>query len=85
MPRHWQSTFLFLALERIQPRHGKAEDKPAWWPKIPKWKEFRAPSKASKDECTLLIKLLLEQYSLDTSIYYMNYPDEEVEDSSEFQ
>ena len=62
--------------------YGKAEDKPAWWPKIPKWKEFRAPSKASKDECTLLIKLLLEHYSLDPSIYYMNYPDEEMEDGS---
>ena len=58
--------------------YGKAEDKPAWWPKIPKWKEFMAPSKASKDECTLIIKLLLEHYSLDPSIYYMNYPDEEV-------
>ena len=62
--------------------YGKAEDKPAWWPKNPKWKDFRAPSKASKDECTLLIKLLLEHYSLDPSIYYMNYPDEEMEDSS---
>ena len=62
--------------------YGKAEDKPAWWPKIPKWKEFRAPSKASKDECTLIIKLLLEHYSLDPSIYYMNYPDEEMEDGS---
>ena len=38
--------------------------------------------KASKDECTLLIKLLLEYYSLHPSIYYMNYPDEEMEDSS---
>ena len=28
--------------------------------------------KASKDECTLLINLLLEHYSLDHSIYYMN-------------
>ena len=28
--------------------------------------------KARKDECTLLIKLLLEHYSLDHSIYYMN-------------
>ena len=39
---------------------GKAEDKPAWWPKKPKWKKFRNPSKASKEECTLLITLFLE-------------------------
>ena len=40
--------------------YGKAEDKPVWWPKNPKWKNFRNPSKASKEECTLLIALFLE-------------------------
>ena len=40
--------------------YGKAEDKPVWWPKNPKWKNFRNPSKASKEECTLLITLFLE-------------------------
>ena len=37
---------------------------------------------ATKDERTLLIKHLLEHYSLDPSIYFVNYPDEEMEDSS---
>ena len=53
-----------------------ADNKPAWWPKIPKWKEFRSPSKATKDECTLLVVLLPEHYIKDPSIYYMNYPDD---------
>ena len=63
--------------------YGKEEDKPEWWPKRPKWKNFRNPSKASKDECTKLIKKLLEYHGIEAEKYYVNYPCEEQEDSSE--
>ena len=28
--------------------YGSKDDKTAWWPKRPKWKNFRSPSKVSK-------------------------------------
>ena len=57
--------------------YGKAEDKPVWWPRRPKWRKFRSPSKVSKEVCTLLIRLLLEHFGIDANTYYVNYPDEE--------
>ena len=62
--------------------YGKAEDKPVWWPRRPKWKKFKSPSKASKEECTLLIQLLLEHFGIDANTYYVNYPDEEGDNDS---
>ena len=61
--------------------YGKAEDKPVWWPRRPKWKKFRNPSKASKEDCTLLITLLLEHYGIDAKMHYVYYPEEEGEES----
>ena len=40
-------------------------------------------SKASKEDCTLLITLLLEHYGIDPKLHYSNYPEEENESSSE--
>lgn len=62
--------------------YGNIDDKPAWWPRRPKWKNFKNPSKASKDECTLLIRCLLRHYSIDPNMHYVGYPDEELEQSS---
>ena len=62
--------------------YGKEEDKPVWWPKKPKWKDFRCPSKSSKEECTKLIVRLLQHYSIDPSVHYVDYPDEEGTESS---
>ena len=61
--------------------YGKAEDKPVWWPRRPKWK--KSPSKTGMEECTLLIRLLLEHHGIDANRHYVNYPEEEGEvDSS---
>ena len=57
--------------------YGKEEDKPAWWPRKPKWKYFRSPSKASKEEATTLIKCMLEYYNIDPNVHYVAYPKEE--------
>ena len=54
--------------------YGNKEDKPAWWPRRPKWKHFRGPSRASKEETTILIRLLLEHYNVDPDIHYVGYP-----------
>ena len=62
--------------------YGKAEDKPVWWPRRPKWKTFKSPSKASKEECTLRIRLLLEHFGIDANTYYVNYPDGEGDNDS---
>ena len=62
---------------------GNKEDKPAWWPRRPKWKHFRGPSRASKEETTILIRLLLEHYNVDPDIHYVGYPEEEDDSSSE--
>jgi hypothetical protein len=49
-----------LGFGRNAPKaYGKAEDKPSWWPKKPEWKDFRFPSKSTKEECTRLITGLL--------------------------
>ena len=50
--------------------YGKKEDKPLWWSRRLKWKKFRCPSKAGKDECTAMIRLLLEHCGIDPSIHY---------------
>ena len=63
--------------------YGNKEDKPAWWPRRPKWKYFRGPSRASKEESTNLIRLLLEYYNVDPDIHYVGYPEEEDDSSSE--
>ena len=63
--------------------YGNAADKPAWWPKGIKWKHFKSPSKACKEENTLLIRCLLEHYGIDAIIHYVHYPEEEVEETSE--
>ena len=52
------------------------------WPKRPKWKKFRCPSKVSKDECTKLIQRLIEHYGVDASKHYIGYPEGELEESS---
>ena len=79
MPRHWQSTFPFLALVRMQPGHmEKLKTSQLGGKKSQNGRN----SKSTMDECTLLIKLLLEHYSLDPSINYVKYPDKEMEDSS---
>ena len=62
--------------------YGKEEDKPEWWPKKPKWKNFRNPSKVSRDECTKVIRRLLAFHGIDAEKCYVNYPSEE-QDSSE--
>ena len=62
--------------------YGKPEDKPDWWPKKPKWSKFRNPSKSSKEECTKLIRRLLEGHGIDADSYYINYPKEEDESES---
>ena len=62
---------------------GNKEDKPAWWPRRPKWKYFRGPSRASKEESTNLIRLLLEHYNVDPDIHYVGYLEEEDDSSSE--
>ena len=61
---------------------GKYVDKPSWWPKKPKWKTFRCPSKSSKHECTKLIRRLLERHGIDADKYYINFPEEEEQDTS---
>ena len=63
--------------------YGNKEDKPAWWPRRPKWKYFRGPSRASKEETTTLIRLLLEHYNVNPDIHYVGYPEEEHDSSSE--
>ena len=63
--------------------YGSKDDKPAWWPKRPKWKNFRSPSKVSKEECTSLIRLLLQHHGVDPDIHYVGYPEEEEESSSD--
>ena len=63
--------------------YGNAADKPAWWPKGIKWKHFKSPSKACKEENTLLIRCLLEHYGIDANIHYVHYPEEEGEETSE--
>ena len=63
--------------------YGNKEDKPAWWPRRPKWKYFRGPSRASKEETTTLIRLLLEHYNVNPDIHYVGYPEEEDDSSSE--
>ena len=62
--------------------YGREEDKPSWWPKNPKWRNFRCPSKSTKEECTKLIKRLLQSHSIDPDIYYVDYPNEEHDSSS---
>ena len=62
--------------------YGLKEDKPVWWPRRPKWKKFRSPSKVSKEECTMLIRLLLEHYGIDVNVDYIGYPEGEHEESS---
>ena len=44
--------------------YGKVKGKPEWCPSRPKWKKFRNPSKATKKECALLVKFLLDQYGI---------------------
>ena len=61
--------------------YGRTEDKPSWWPKKPKWINFRCPSKSSKEECTKLIRRLLQGHSIDPETYYVDYPNEEDESS----
>ena len=63
--------------------YGKEEDKPAWWPKKTKWKTFKSPSKASKEENTRIIRCLLEYHGIDPNIHYINYPEEEGEETSD--
>ena len=63
--------------------YGNAEDKPDWWPKKIKWKYFKSPSKANKEESTLLIHCLIEHYGIDANIHYVNYPEEDGEETSE--
>ena len=63
--------------------YGRDIDKPVWWPRKPKWKNFRNPSKASKEECTVIIKSLLEHYSIDPTIHYVDYPEDEDDSSSD--
>ena len=60
--------------------YDKEEDKPEWWLRSPKWRKFRNASKASKEDCTLLIKLLLEHYGIQAEMHYVGYPDQEGED-----
>ena len=55
--------------------YGKKEDKPLWWPKLPKRKKFRCHLKDSKDECTKLIQHLLEHFGVDVSKHYIGYPE----------
>ena len=62
--------------------YGKPEDNPDWWPKKPKWAQFRNPSKSTKEECTKLIRRLLEGHGIDADSYYINYPREEDESES---
>ena len=63
--------------------YGKEEYKPAWWPKKPKWKTFKSPSKASKEENTRIIRCLLEHHGIDPNIHYLEEEGEETSDSSE--
>ena len=63
--------------------YGKKEDKLTWWPKKNKWKEFRTPSQASKEECTKLIKHLLSHYQINPETHYVHFPKEEDVESSE--
>ena len=63
--------------------YGKKEDKPAWWPKRPKWKNFRSPSRIAKEECTMLIRKLLFHYQVDPDVHYQGYPEEEEDSSGE--
>ena len=73
-----------LGFGRNAPKaYGKDEDKPSWWPKKPTWKDFRCPSKSSKEECTKLITRLLKSYTIDPYIYYVDYPNEEDDSSSD--
>ena len=73
-----------LGFSRNAPKaYGKDEDKPSWWPKKPTWKDFRCPSKSSKEECTKLITRLLKSYNIDPDIYYVDYPNEEDDSSSD--
>ena len=73
-----------LGFGRNAPKaYGKDEDKPSWWPKKPKWKDFRCPSKSTKEECTKLITRLLKSYNIDPDIYYVDYPSEEDDSSSD--
>ena len=58
--------------------YGKDVDKPSWWPKKPKWKNFRCPSKLFKEEC----RRLLERHGIDADKYYINFPEEEEQDTS---
>ena len=46
-----------------------------------KWRKFRNLSKASNEDCTLLITLLLEHYGIDAKIQYVHYPEEEGNDN----
>jgi hypothetical protein len=62
--------------------HGNAEDNPAWWPKKIKCKFLKSPSKANKEENTLLICCLLEHYGIDANSHYVNYTEEEGEETS---
>ena len=62
--------------------YGKKEDKPLWWPRRPKWKKFRCPSKVSKDVCNQLIQCLLEHYGVDASQHYIGYPEDELSSNS---
>ena len=64
-----------------QHTYGKAEDKPVWWPKRPKWKEFKNPSKASKDETTTIIRHLLQHHGINPNKHYLYYPEEEEDDN----
>ena len=47
------------------------------WPKKPKWKKLRCPSKSSKEECTKLIRGLLENHDIDADKFYIGFPEEE--------
>ena len=46
-------------------------------------KDFINPSKVSNNDCTYIIKLMLEHYGIDPEIHYVNFPDEESEESNE--
>ena len=61
--------------------YGRIEDKPDWWPKKPKWKDFRNPSKASKEDCTKVIRKLLAHHGINAEEYYVDFPNEDMESS----
>ena len=82
IPKALSAFMKILGFRLISPKsYGTEEDKPEWWPKKTKWKTFRNPSKASKDECTKVIRRLLAFHGIDAEKFYVKYPSEE-QDSS---